>query len=202
MDVLQSLNVSRETLERLTIYVNLLKLWNPKINLIARSTLPDVWTRHIQDSAQVFDCAPEVNHWVDLGSGGGLPGLVVAILGHDIKTPLQVTLVESDQRKCTFLRTVIRETGVSATVLAKRVEDIPSLDADVLSARALTQLSGLLGYTQHHMRPDGIAIFPKGEKWQKEIEDARDSWRFDVEPVTSKTESAAAILKIRNVSRV
>jgi 16S rRNA (guanine527-N7)-methyltransferase len=123
MTGLEGVNVSRETMDRLKTYAHLLEKWNPRINLVSKSTIPDLWTRHIADSAQVFALAPHpVSHWVDLGSGGGFPGLVIAIIANQGKSPLRVTLVESDARKSAFLRTVIRETGASARVINDRID--------------------------------------------------------------------------------
>ncbi len=197
------LNVSRETLERLKTYEALLRKWTPRINLVARSTLPDLWRRHFVDSVQIADLAPqEVNHWADLGSGAGFPGLVIAIMALETGTPNRVTLVESDARKCAFLRTVIRETGARATVINDRIENIPPLGADVLSARALADLTTLLGFVEQHMKPDGTAIFPKGETWQKEVEAAQTAWTFAAQLAKSKTETGPVILTITGVARV
>lgn len=196
-------SVSRETLERLESFANLLRKWNPRINLVSRKTLDDLWARHIIDSMQVYDLAPEdSDHWVDLGSGGGFPGLVVAILAVDVGSPQRVTLVESDARKCAFLRTVLRETGAKATVLNKRIEELPGLNANVLSARALADLPKLLAFTAQHLAKDGVALFPKGASWQKELEDAQSQWKFEYQIAKSKTEDGPAILGITGVSRV
>lgn len=196
-------SVSRETLERLETFANLLRKWNPRINLVSRKTLDDLWARHIIDSKQVYDLAPEdSDHWVDLGSGGGFPGLVVAILAVDVGSPQRVTLVESDSRKCAFLRTVLRETGAKATVLNKRIEKLPGLNANVLSARALADLPKLLEFTVQHLAKDGVALFPKGASWQKELEDAQSQWKFEYQIAKSKTEDGPAILGITGVSRV
>ena len=134
-------DVSRETQERLEIYGDLLTKWNPRINLVSKKSLDEMWTRHFADSAQIFALAPHsVDHWVDMGSGGGFPGLVVAILGQDGGSPRRMTLIESDARKAAFLRVVIRETGLTATVLNERIEKAAPQSANVLSARALTDL--------------------------------------------------------------
>jgi len=195
--------VSRETLERLECFAGLLRKWNPRINLVSRKTLDDVWARHIIDSMQIQELAPDnIDHWVDLGSGGGFPGLVVAILALETGSPRRVTLVESDVRKCAFLRTVLRETGVKATVLNKRIEELPSLNANVVSARALADLPKLLGFTAQHLAKDGVALFPKGVSWQKEVEDAQSQWKFEYQVAKSKTEDGPAILGITGVSRV
>ncbi|MCG7493941.1 16S rRNA (guanine(527)-N(7))-methyltransferase RsmG [Thalassobius sp. Cn5-15] len=197
------LDVSRETLDRLHAYVALLEKWNPHINLVARSTLSRIWERHFVDSAQIFGYAPEyADHWVDLGSGGGFPGLVVATLSLELRPDMQVTLVESDTRKATFLRTVIRELGLKATVIDQRIEAIRPLNADVLSARALADLTMLLSFADQHLSETGIALFPKGATWEKEVQDALQTWRFSSERFTSKTESEAVVLRIREVSHV
>lgn len=195
--------VSRETNDRLSLYADLLLKWTPRINLVSRSSVDDLWNRHIVDSAQISDLAPHpVAHWADLGSGGGFPGLVVAILAAEGESPGRITLVESDQRKCAFLRTVLRETGVTATVLSERIEDLPRLDADVLSARALTDLDGLLAYCSRHLAPGGTAIFPKGASWKKELEAAQRKWRFESRIDKSRTDAQSVILTITGVARV
>jgi len=196
-------NVSRETQERLEIYATLLRKWSPRINLVAKSTLDDLWTRHIADSAQIFHLAPHpVDHWADLGAGGGFPGLVVAIMARGTGSPRHVTLVESDQRKCAFLRTVIRETGAPASVVAARIEDVDPLDADVISARALAHLTTLLEYADLHLAPGGTALFHKGRSWKKEIAEARSKWKFRHRVAKSDTETGPVILSITGASRV
>jgi 16S rRNA (guanine527-N7)-methyltransferase len=200
--VIQDLNVSRETHERLEVFANLVRKWNQKINLVSRNSLNDLWNRHIVDSIQVFRCAKDWETWVDMGSGGGFPGLIVGILALDENPNGQVALIESDQRKSAFLRTAARECGVTCQVLTDRIERVDARQSDVVSARALASLNTLLGYAQHHLRPQGIALFPKGITWQKEIEEARLEWQFNVEAITSLTEPGAAILKINGVSRV
>lgn len=195
-------DVSRETLERLEIFAGLVEKWTSRINLVSRNSLAALWDRHIRDSLQVFDCAPEGRIWVDMGSGGGFPGLVVAILAAEKRPDMQVTLIESDQRKATFLRTAIRETGIPGRVLSDRIENVPPQAADILSARALADLTTLLGFMEPHLAPGGTALFPKGVTWEKEVDAARQQWRFDVEPVKSITEDRAVILKIKGAQRV
>lgn len=193
-------DVSRETLERLQVYADLLEKWNPRINLVAPATLPKLWTRHFLDSAQVFDLAPkDVRHWVDLGTGGGFPGMVVAILASQSDTAF--TFVESDQRKATFLRTVIRAVGVQANVIAQRIEATEPLNADVVSARALAPLPELLGLCARHLAPGGIALLPKGARADAEIAKALETWRFRCEKTPSRTEDGAVILKISEMRR-
>jgi len=196
-------NVSRETLGRLGQYAALLEKWNPAINLVSKTTIKTLWQRHFHDSAQIFQFHPEsVCHWVDLGSGGGFPALVLAVFAKEYSPNDRFKLVESDVRKAAFLQTVIREVGLNAAVIAERIEKTPPLEADILTARALSSLDKLLEYASHHLKPDGIAIFPKGEKYKKEIDDAFALWNFDVEEFTSKTNPNGAILKIGGISRV
>lgn len=193
------MNVSRETQDALDRYADLLIKWNPKINLVAASTLKDARRRHFQDSLQVASLRPKAaKNWVDLGSGGGFPGAVVAIVH---KPDLDVTLVESDMRKATFLRTVSRETKTPFTVLSKRIEDIPPLQADVVSARALAPLPLLLMYAHQHMTATGTALFLKGETWREEVADAQKQWRFSLDTHTSTTNPNAVILEIGDISR-
>lgn len=195
-------DVSRETFQRLTQLSELVTKWSGAINLVARSTLDDIWERHIQDSIQVFRLAPPCQAWADLGTGGGFPGLVVAILAADEHPEMNVTLIESDQRKCVFLRTVLRETGVAAKVITKRIEEAPRQNADVVSARALADLDKLLAYCERHLARNGLAILPKGAQWKSEVEAARKRWCFEHEVIESITGTGAAVLKIRGIERV
>lgn len=196
-------NVSRETSERLATYAALLRKWNPAINLVSKSSLADLQTRHFADSAQLFAlCPPEAQHWADLGSGGGFPGLVIAILAAEAMPELKVTLVESDVRKAAFLSTVARETGVRASVVAERIESLPPLAADVLSARALAPLPQLLAFAERHLAPNGRALFPKGATHRAELAESLADWRFDLREHPSKTDAQAVILEIEGVSRV
>lgn len=196
------LSVSRETFSALEQLDSLVRRWTPAINLVSRNTVPDLWSRHIEDSAQIFSHCPEnAESWVDLGSGGGFPGLVVAILGREIVPHLRVTLVEADLRKATFLRQAATTLGVQVVVRSERIEAIPPLGADVVSARALAPLSDLIGFADTHLRPGGLAIFPKGARYQDELVEARKTWMFDVDTQRSLSESEAAILVIRNIHR-
>lgn len=200
--ILEDLNVSRETLQRLERFEQIILKWNPNINLVSRSSLKQIWTRHIADSVQVFRCTEHPDHWVDIGSGGGFPGLIVAILAADEAPGMKVTLVESDQRKSAFLRTAARECGARVAVISKRIEEADPQNAGVLSARALADLSLLLEFAERHLGPGGTALFPKGESWKKEVDNAQQRWQFEAEPVKSLTEPEAVILKIRGVARV
>lgn len=194
--------VSRETLERLEGYAALLSKWNAKINLVAAGTLPDLWTRHFLDSAQLLQVAPRtVTSWVDMGSGAGFPGVVVAAIAAD-RPGFQMTLIESDKRKAEFLRAALRALGLSAEVFAQRIESVPGSGAEVVSARALAPLDKLLDYAKLHLGEGGIGLFPKGRTAMKEIEDARARWSFRCDIHPSRTDSEAVILEIGEISRV
>ena len=189
--------VSRETMDRLDGYADLIRKWNPRINLIAPATLPDLQQRHIQDCLQLVDLASAAaGGWVDLGSGGGLPGLIVAISRPD----LSVALVESDQRKATFIRTVIRELGLTnSKVIVNRIESADPLNADIVSARALAPLPLLMSYVHRHLSSTGTAWLMKGQSWQAEVADARETWHFDLTAHQSRTDFNAAILEISGI---
>lgn len=198
VELLPDLIVSRETGERLEEYAALLRKWTPKINLIAPSTIQDLWQRHILDSAQLARLAPKAAHtWTDLGSGGGLPGIVISILLPETRT----TLIESDQRKATFLRTCVRELSLNTDILSNRIEEATPQAADVVTARALAPLPRLIPLVFQHIGPDGIALLPKGQNHEEEISLARQDWCFDLESHTSHTNQDAKILRLERIRR-
>ncbi len=151
---------------------------------------------------QVFKAAPSTGSWLDIGSGGGFPGIVVAILANEQMPERKFTLVDSDQRKCAFLRTAARELGLNVKVFARRVDELPAFGASVLSARALGDLTSLLAHAELHLETDGVALFPKGESWHKEHKEALKYWSYDLEVIKSETNSDATILKIKELTRV
>ncbi|WP_265501198.1 16S rRNA (guanine(527)-N(7))-methyltransferase RsmG [Paracoccus beibuensis] len=192
--------VSRETQSLLQRYLELLEKWNARINLVSPRSLVDAGQRHIRDCLQVAEVASDVSgHWVDLGSGGGLPGLILAIALAE--ADLSFTLIESDQRKVAFLRTVVRELALTNTaVIAERIEHAPPQEADHVSARALASLDRLLPMVERHLAPNGTAWLMKGRSWGAECASARHQWQFDLEAFPSNTDADAAILKISGVS--
>jgi 16S rRNA (guanine527-N7)-methyltransferase len=194
------MSVSRETLDRLEIYADLLKHWQGKINLVAPSTIADLWERHFVDSAQIWTYAPPgVQKWVDLGSGAGFPGLVVATLARESNPDMAFTLIESDARKGVFLRTVVRELGLNATVLTSRIEVTKSQAADIVSARALAPLDRLLGYAYPHLNANGVCIFHKGARFVEELEQAKKVWSFDVTHQVSQVDRKSAVLILSGI---
>ena len=162
-------DVSRETLTSLSAYVTLLKKWQPRINLVSPATLPDIWHRHIWDSAQLLQYLPVVTarqrcKILDIGSGAGFPGLVLAILGAG-----DVKLVESDQRKAVFLQTVIWELGLSACVINQRIETLPACQPDVITARALAALPKLMSLIEPQLHNGLTCLFLKGARVDEEL---------------------------------
>ncbi|TAN54913.1 MAG: 16S rRNA (guanine(527)-N(7))-methyltransferase RsmG [Magnetospirillum sp.] len=189
--------VSRETLRRLAAYAELLVKWQARINLVGLETIPDLWSRHILDSAQLFPLIPSTaRRLVDLGSGAGFPGLVLAVMGAP-----DVHLVESDARKCAFLREAARVTGTMVTVLNKRAEQIPPLNADVVTARALAPLAKLLDWAAPHLAPGGQCLFLKGRGADDELTATAKEWNIAVDRVPSLTDPAGLVLQLREVCR-
>jgi 16S rRNA (guanine527-N7)-methyltransferase len=183
----------------LEAFATLLEKWTKSINLIAPKTIPYIWDRHILDSAQMFELAPKGwTGWTDLGSGGGLPGVIISILDPENRP---VTLVESDQRKCLFLKTVKRELSLNLIVERSRIESVSILPAPILSARALAPLSDLLTFSERVLEQRGIALFAKGENYQTELDHARKSWQFDLLAHPSQTNASARILEISRIRR-
>lgn len=193
--------VSRETLDRLAIYVALLKKWQRSQNLVAPSTLPHVWTRHIADSAQALAMLPEARRWLDLGSGAGFPGLVTAIL-LSTEQGASVDLVESNSGKAAFLRTVARETGAPARIHAERIEQaVPRFvgKVDAVSARALAPLPALCAHVAPLVARGATAVFHKGQDFASELNEATQSWVLDLIEHPSRIDSAGRILVIRHM---
>jgi 16S rRNA (guanine527-N7)-methyltransferase len=220
--------VSPQTLDRLVAFERLLRQWQAAVNLVAPSTLQDIWHRHFADSAQLVALAPEARAWVDLGSGAGFPGLVVAILLAErgptsaLPSPPQrlaagqartVTLIESNSRKCAFMREVVRQTGIASNapgggglvvdILSKRVP-LAATQArlatnDVVSARALAPLHKLMTLAAPLFAPATMGVFPKGQDVETEIAVARRAWTFDVDLVQSVTDASGRIAVIRHL---
>jgi len=194
--------VSRETLARLEVYAELLTRWTRAINLVAPASLADLWSRHMLDSAQLLPLLPPAPRdrpriLLDLGSGAGFPGMVLAILGAGA-----VHLVEADRRKAAFLREVARETDTEVTLHQARIEALAPFAADVVTARAFTQLPRLLPLAAPFLRPrspggrGGIALLLKGRRVQAELTAAGETWHMQYELLPSRTESAAKILRL------
>jgi 16S rRNA (guanine527-N7)-methyltransferase len=194
--------VSRETIERLTIHVELLRKWQKSRNLVAPSTLDRIWRRHVADSVQIHALVPQAKRWVDFGSGAGFPGLVTAILLAETEGAA-VHLVESNQSKAAFLRTVARETGAPVTVHAQRIEafiDGFTEEIEGVSARALASLDRLLPMAAPFVARGAVAVFHKGQDFAAEIAEATLSWNLDLVEHPSRIEPGSRLIEIRKIA--
>lgn len=198
---LERLDVSRETQTRLEVYENLLRRWSRMMNLVAPSTLDAVWSRHFEDSLQLLGYAPDPGTWVDIGTGAGFPGLVIAIALAE-RPSVMVHLVESDTRKCAFLREVIRATGAPAVVHPRRAEsaiqDLASVD--VVCARAVAPLATLVALAQPLLAQGAVGLFLKGRDYRSELTGAGLGGIFKIEAAPSLTDPAAAVIIVRDSS--
>ncbi|MBT3237439.1 MAG: 16S rRNA (guanine(527)-N(7))-methyltransferase RsmG [Rhodospirillaceae bacterium] len=201
-DFKQLTGVTDETLARLQAYADVLEKWQKKINLVGSKTLPDLWRRHMLDSAQLFAHLPEGPDEmviVDMGSGAGFPGLVLAAMsGVDVS----IHLIESDARKCAFLAEAARVMDVTPKthIHADRIEAVEGLVADVVTARALTALGDLLGYAQPFLKPSTTCLFPKGKTADDELTLAANNWKMSTTEIPSLSDPSGTILKLEAVS--
>ena len=196
--------VSRETQQRLESFVALLLQWQQTTNLIAPSTIPKLWTRHIADSLQLLDIVPNVTVWVDFGSGGGFPGIPVACALAD-RPGAKVHLVESNGKKAAFLRDAVRVTGVPAVVHARRIEDCGDSfgdKIDVVSARALAPLKILCDQAFALIDRGAVGLFAKGQDVAAELTEAAKYWRIEAETVPSRTGADGCIVAVRRLTRL
>lgn len=196
--------VSRETLRRLDLIADLLRKWQKTINLVAPATLLDVWSRHIADSLQLINHVPaDATRWVDLGSGGGFPGLVVAAALAE-RPGAEIHLVESDTRKSAFLREAARAAELPASVHAQRIEQVSQALASgtqVVSARALAPLPKLLKLAEPFLAAGALGVFPKGRDAERELTEARKGWTLDCDLRASVSDREAQVLLVRSARR-
>lgn len=190
-------DVSRETLSRLKAYAALLAQWNARINLVSRDSLRDPWRRHFLDSAQLLPLMPRgIRSLIDLGSGGGFPGLVLAIMG----VP-GVTLVESDARKCAFLRETARIAEAPVTIHSTRIEVLPPHPADVVTARGCAPLDRLLVFAQGLIGPHTTCLFLKGERAAEELTAACRAWTMTASLHPSRSDPRGVIVALEQIAR-
>lgn len=195
-DTIQQL-VSRETFHKLSLYVDNLVKWQKKINLVSNSTLEDIWNRHILDAIQLLPFLPYTSSKIiDFGTGAGIPGLILAICGYD-----NITLIESDKRKCAFLMDSSRLTQAKVSIINQRIEEATPFAADFIISRACADIQQLLQYSYPFYQKNTVCLFPKGENYAKEIEEASKKWDFDYETNQSTTDSRGKIIKIYNISK-
>jgi 16S rRNA (guanine527-N7)-methyltransferase len=189
--------VSRETLARLEAYAALLTRWSERINLVGRATIADLWRRHMLDSAQLGPLLPaSARHLIDLGSGAGFPGLVLAILGVS-----GIELVEADSRKCAFLREAARLTEANVTIRPCRIEAMPPHPVDVVTARACAPLDRLLDLAAPFLAPGSQCLFLKGERAGEELTLARKHWTMTVSLIQSRSDPRGVVLRLQQVAR-
>jgi 16S rRNA (guanine527-N7)-methyltransferase len=191
-----STGVSRETLARLKAYADLLADWNARHNLVARSTLPDLWHRHMWDSAQLVPLIPQTAHTLaDLGSGAGFPGLVLAAMRPDLK----ITLHEATTKKCAFLQAAADRMGLTVAIRNARLEDLGPQTFDVVTARAVAPLPLLLDYAHRFTGPNSVCLFLRGQNVGSELTEASKYWNMKVSQVPSQTDPSAAIVTVREL---
>lgn len=201
-DALRVAPILKSIAGELSVYEELLRRWQAKINLVAPNTLNEVWLRHFADSAQVFDAAPDASVWADIGSGAGFPGLVTALLLKG-RTGAMVHLIESDQRKAAFLRAVSRETGAPVEVHSERIEKaLPPLAGKIqaVSARALAPLSRLVEMSREPLKSGAKGVFLKGEEWRDELTAAERLGSFEFETIQSRTHPRARLIVVHSPS--
>lgn len=191
-------SVPRGTMDRLHVYERLIREWQQRMNLVGPATLDDIWGRHFADSAQLSALVPKARLWMDIGAGGGFPGMVLAAMDWG-----RFLLVDSIAKKCRFLEAVRDELGLRecVTVINGRVETLPTLGVEVVTARAAAPLANLFDWGIRHVRPGGIHIYPKGRRWSEEVEDARKQFSFELETQPSMTDAEARILVATQVKR-
>lgn len=210
-DFRAEMNVSHETLERLEIFAALLERWQPKMNLVGPGSMEDMWRRHFLDSAQLLELVraarPELENplWVDLGSGAGFPGLVLAIMGMGAGNGTgkgEMHLVESNGRKCAFLNQVIRETGATARVHNTRIEDLTGLEPDIITSRALASVEKTLDLSEHLCGPKTEIWLLKSQYIETELTQATISWVMEAEKHPSRSDPSGLILRLKGIHRV
>jgi 16S rRNA (guanine527-N7)-methyltransferase len=195
-DLAVKTGVSRETLSRLRAYADLLADWNARHNLVAKSTLPDIWHRHLWDSAQLAPLIPETARTLaDLGSGAGFPGLVLAAMRPDLK----ITLHEATTKKCAFLQAATDRMGLKVEIRNARLEDWGPRHFDVVTARALAPLPRLLDYAHRFAGPNSVCLFLKGQNVGSELTEASKYWNMKTSQVPSQTDPSAAIVMVREL---
>lgn len=194
--VLKTYDVSRETTQALDAYVAQLHRWQTVKNLVGPSTLAEVWSRHVADALQLLTLAPDARSWIDLGSGAGIPGLILAIAGKE--RGIRVTLVESNARKCAFLTEAARLTGAPAMIRNARIEAVigDALGTDIVCARALAALDQLLAWSAPLLNSGTIGLFPKGRDVQAELTQAATRWTVTYDLVPSRTDADARIVRV------
>ena len=199
-EFIKRMDVSRETLNGFHEYVVLLSKWNKKINLVSKNTLVDIWERHFLDSGQIIKhVEASGKRWVDVGSGAGFPGLVVALLLRDRKIDCDLVLVEKNPKKGFFLKEVIRKLNLSVEVVNDNIDTLEPLNADILTARAFSELNNLIEIAFRHRKKEGICLFLKGENYRIELDKTLNYWFFDYDIIDSLSSSSGKIIRVKKI---
>ena len=199
-EFVKSLNVSRETLNGFYEYETLLLKWNEKINLVSKNTLVDIWERHFLDSGQIIEhVEASGKRWVDVGSGAGFPGLVVALLLRDRKIDCNLVLVEKNQKKVLFLNEVIRKLNLNVEVVNDNIYTLKRMNADILTARAFSELNNLIEIAFRHRKKECICLFLKGENYRIELDKTLNYWFFDYDILDSLSSSSGKIIRVKKI---
>ena len=199
-EFVKNLHVSRETLNGFYEYEALLYKWNEKINLVSKNTLVDIWERHFLDSGQIIKhVEASGKRWVDVGSGAGFPGLVVALLLRDRKIDCDLVLVEKNPKKGFFLNEVIRKLKLNVEVVNDNIYTLERLNADILTARAFSELNNLIEIAFRHRKKEGICLFLKGENYRIELDKTLNYWFFDYDIVDSLSSSSGKIIRVKKI---
>lgn len=192
---------SGQRMAELDRFLEMLTETNAVMNLVGPDTLPDFWSRHAWDSAQLLETVPEARTWADLGAGAGFPGLILAILLKD-SPDAHIWLIDSLGKRCRFLSAVVETLELPATVIHGRAEDQRDIAVDVVTARAVAPMERLLGYAQPYMERGAQAVFLKGERAEEELREARKSWQFSSDLRPSQSDPRGRIVHIGSVRRV
>ena len=199
-EFIKSLNVSRETLKGFYEYKTLLFKWNEKINLVSKNTLVGIWERHFLDSGQIIKhVEASGKRWVDVGSGAGFPGLVVALLLRDRKIDCDLVLVEKNPKKGFFLNEVIRKLNLNVEVVNDNIYTLKRMNADILTARAFSELNKLIEIAFRHRKKEGICLFLKGENYRVELDKTLNYWFFEYDIVDSLSSSSGKIIRVKKI---
>lgn len=201
-NLLEKYNVSRETTENLVTFQNMVLEWNEKFNLISKSSVEDIWERHVLDSAQLIQYIKNKDKTLyDFGSGAGFPAVVLAIISREFYPNLKITLIESIGKKATFLSEVNKKLKLNMVVLPERIEKLTLPKADIITSRAMASLEKLLQYAKPFCNKETKLLFLKGEKWQEEIKTAEQKWTFEHQSFSSETSEKGRVLLIKNIRR-
>ena len=200
-EFVEATGASADIMDRMDAFLTILTDWNARMNLVGPSALAEFWGRHAYDSAQLLKLAPDARIWADLGAGAGFPGIVLAVFLKD-REGAKVHLIESMAKRCAFLRSVSMDLSLPTLIHNSRAESLHLSPVDVVTARALAPMPRLLEYAQPLLRGSAVGLFLKGRDVERELEEARKSWRFEVSLSPSASDPEGRIVSLKRLSRV